>query len=344
MKLFSQLTIFIMSLLVLSSVTFAEKQESNAEIMVTPENFKTTATHWEFTKYIPLAGGLNKFYHFRTPYPIDNQPTVRGNRDTLYSMAVVDISEGASLTIPDTGDRYVSAMIIDEDHYVNKVYLGGGKHPLNRDLFDTDYVFVAVRTLVDSSDPKDVAEVNTLQDQYIINSKSAKTFNSPNYNKESFDKVLQLGLEVGRYIPDTHGMFGKKEDVDSLRHFSGTAFGWGGLPVENAFYLNVEPGLPVGKYKIEVPADVPVRQFWSVSLYNAEGFYVKNNLDSYTVNSITATKNKDGSTTIHLGGCNDKRVNCIPIMEGWNYIVRQYEPEESILDGSWKFPKVEATD
>lgn len=310
-------------------------------VMVTPENFKTAATHWEMAKYLPQAGGINQFFHFRTAYPIENQPTIRGNRDTIYSIGVIDISEGATLNLPDTGDRYVSAMIVNEDHYVNKVYLGGGEHPLTKDVLDTDYVIVVIRTLVDASDPADVAAVNELQDQYIIEANSSTPFVAPNYDRDSFDKVLQLGLDIGRYIPDTHGMFGKKEDVDSLRHFAGTAFGWGGLPVENAFYLNVEPGLPVGEYKIEVPAGVPVGQFWSVSLYNAEGFYEPNDWESYTVNSVTGDKNDDGSTTIHLGGCGDGRVNCVPIMEGWNYIVRQYEPGESILDGSWAFPVVE---
>ena len=35
-----------------------------------------------------------------------DQPVIRMNRDTLYSFAIVDISEGATLTVPDSGDRY----------------------------------------------------------------------------------------------------------------------------------------------------------------------------------------------------------------------------------------------
>ena len=311
------------------------------EIMVTPENFKTAATHWEFTKYLPKIGSVNKFGHARAPYPTDIRATVRPNRDTLYSIAIVDITEGATLSIPDMGDRYVSAMVINEDHYINKVYLGGGEFPLTKEIFDTDYVFVAMRTLVNSADPEDVAAVNALQDQYKITANSAKPFVVPNYNKESFKEVLELGLEVGRYIPDSRHMFGKKEEVDSLRHFAGTAFGWGGLPEKQASYLNVEPGLPVGEYKIEVPAEVPVGAFWSVTVYDAEGYFFVNDLDSYSINSITGDRNDDGTMTVNLGGCDDGRVNCVPIADGWNYIVRQYQPGESILDGSWTFPEVQ---
>jgi len=44
---------------------------------------------------------------------------------------------------------------------------------------------------------------------------------------------------------------------------------------------------------------------------------------------------------VHFGGCEDKRANCIPLTEGWNYAVRLYRPRPEILDGSWKFPSVE---
>lgn len=311
------------------------------EVMVTPENFKTAATHWEFTKYLPKTGGMNQFGHIKEPYPADVKATVRPNRDTLYSIAIIDITEGATLSIPEMGDRYVSAMVVNEDHYVNKVYLGGGEFPLTKELFDTDYVILVMRTLVDSADPDDVAAVNALQDQYKITANSAKPFNVPNYNRDSFKDVLELGLEVGRYIPDTNAMFGSKEDVDSLRHFAGTAFGWGGLPESQAFYLNVEPGLPVGEYKIEVPAEVPVGQFWSITIYDADGYFYENDLNSYSINSITGERNDDGTMTVNLGSCDDGRVNCIPVTEGWNYAVRQYQPSEAILDGSWKFPDVQ---
>jgi hypothetical protein len=35
------------------------------------------------------------------------------------------------------------------------------------------------------------------------------------------------------------------------------------------------------------------------------------------------------------------RPNCLPIMDGWNYIVRLYRPRSEILDGTWSFPTIE---
>ena len=62
------------------------------------------------------------------------------NRDTLYSFAIVDISEGAVVTLPDAGDRYVSVMVVNQDHYINEVFHEAGHHELTVERFDTPYV------------------------------------------------------------------------------------------------------------------------------------------------------------------------------------------------------------
>jgi hypothetical protein len=202
-------------------------------------------------------------------------------------------------------------------------------------------VIVAARTRVDAANPDDVAAANALQDQIAVEAGSSKPYIVPNYDEESFEAALQAALELARAAPDSSRTFGKKEEVDPVPHLLGTAFGWGGLPESEAFYLNVEPGSGVGEYKIEVPADVPVDAFWSVSLYNASGFFEPNDRNACSANSVSGTRNDDGSMTMHLCGCDDDRVNCLPIMEGWNYSVRLYRPRPGILDASWIFPSAE---
>ncbi len=308
------------------------------EIPVNIDNFTRAATDIELDKYVSLAGGVNRFFHFREPTPVEQQPTIRMNRDTLYSTVVVDISEGAVLTLPDAGTRYMTAMVVNQDHYINEVFSGGGTYQLDMQRFDTPYVVVFLRMLVDAADPEDVAEVNAIQDAMTIEAASSRPFIMPDYDEESFDGLLRAAIEIGRFAPDSFRVFGARDEVEPLRHFIGTAVGWGGLPEAEAFYLNVDPGLPVGEYRIDVPADVPVDAFWSLSLYNAEGFFEPNPLGAYNVNSVGATPSDDGGVTVHLGGCEDGRVNCLPIMEGWNYTVRLYRPGSDVLDGSWTFP------
>ncbi|MGA9411194.1 MAG: DUF1254 domain-containing protein, partial [Roseobacter sp.] len=211
------------------------------EIPVTIDNFTRAATDIELDKYVALAGGVNLFYHFREPTPVEDQPTIQMNRDTLYSTAVVDISEGATLTLPDVGDRYMSAMIVNQDHYINKVFHGGGTYTLDMDTFDTPYVIVYMRTLVDASDAEDVAAVNALQDQMKVDAASARPFIAPAWDEESYEGIIRVAIGFAPYLPDSARTFGTKDAVSPVRHLIGTAGGWGGLPENEAFYLPVEP-------------------------------------------------------------------------------------------------------
>jgi hypothetical protein len=86
---------------------------------------------------------------------------------------------------------------------------------------------------------------------------------------------------------------------------------------------------------------VPVEGFWSVSVYNAEGYFQKNPFDAYTLNNITAKKDADGSIMIQFGGCDGKIPNCLPTMPGWNYLVRLYRPHAEVLNGRWTFPEAQ---
>jgi hypothetical protein len=137
--------------------------------------------------------------------------------------------------------------------------------------------------------------------------------------------------------------FGRKGEVDPVKHLIATAAGWGGNPDKDASYLSITPAKNDGNtiFKMKVPANVPVNGFWSISLYNAKGYFEKNPDNAYSVNGITGKKDDDGGVTIQFGGCEGKIPNCLPIMEGWNYTVRMYRPRAEILNGKWKFPEAQ---
>ncbi len=284
------------------------------------------------------AGSSNIWNHYRVPTPIDAQTVIRMNRDTLYSAAIIDVSEGASVTIPDVGDRYVSVMFVNQDHYVNKVIHEPGTYELTAEDLGSDFVCAGARILVDPEDPADVAEVNRLQSELAVHSVVGRQFAPTSFDHESFTQTRDAVLVLARGLHGLEKCFGRREEVDPIHHLLGTALGWGGLPASEARYTNVEPNLPVGEYTLTV-GEVPVDGFWSISLYNADGFFEPNDVGAYTVNSVTGVRDADGSITVRFGG-NPSAANHLPLTQGWNYLVRVYRPRQEILDGSWTFPTI----
>jgi hypothetical protein len=310
-------------------------------VRVNVANFIRAETERMFSAILKDSGGVNEWMYLRGPSQLDHQVVIRQNRDTLYSASVVDISQGATLTIPEVGRRYVSVMVVNQDHYINKVLHKPGDHELTMAQYDTPYVMVAARVLVDAAQSDDIPAANAVQDQVLVRAQSAKPFEPTGYDDASLTTTRNALLELARGLGGFEGAFGSRDAVDPVRHLIGSAAGWGGLPEHEAFYLNVDPGLPVGEYQLRVGA-VPVDAFWSISLYNRSGYFEPNDRNANSLNSLTAVPDDDGAITVHFGGCGDDRPNCLPIMEGWNYIIRLYRPHPEVLDGSWRFPTLQA--
>ena len=310
-------------------------------IVVTEDNFVRAETNRMLVGLQAQAGGVNRWKHHREPASLDEQTVIRMNRDTLYSLAVVNISDGATLTVPDAQGRYLTVMVVNQDHYINQVFTEPGEHQLSVEDFDTPYVLLGARVLVDATDASDIAEVATIQDGFSLRTAADEPLVLPDYDDESFTAVRAAVLaEASQGDHDTRGMFGTKENTDPHAHLLGTASGWGGLPEREAYYESREPGLPVGRYTITAK-DVPVDAFWSITVYGGDGFLHKNDLDAYSVNSLSGTRNTDGSITVTLGG-NESDINPLPLEDGWNYAVRMYRPRPEILDGTWTFPDLDS--
>jgi hypothetical protein len=190
----------------------------------------------------------------------------------------------------------------------------------------------------DPNDPADLAASRELQDRVEVRQANAGTFEVPDWDEASLRTVRDALNVLAATKPDASGMFGDKAKLDPIDHLLGTAYGWGGNPREAAVYQNGAPALNDGKTPhVLTVREVPVDGFWSITVYNAKGFMEPNALNAYSVNDVTAKRNPDGSVTVHFGG-DPGTVNYLPITEGWNYVVRMYQPRQEIVDGSWKFP------
>jgi hypothetical protein len=305
--------------------------------IVNVDNFVRAETARMFEGILAQSEGINRWGHLRGPVPLDRQAVIRMNRDTLYSSAVVDIGEGAVLEIPDVGDRYLSVQVTNEDHFVNRVLREPGRHELTVEEYGTRFVQPSVRIFVDPDDSDDVAAVNALQDGLVIEAASGGPYEHPEYDTASLDHTRSLLLQLMEGVPDSRGAFGPADEVDPVRHLLGTAAGWGGLPEWEAFYtIESEPHL-AGHYRI-VFRDVPVNAFWSISVYNRDGFFEANPAGRYSFNGVTATADDDGAVTIDLDTDDHGYANHLPVMDGWNYAIRLYRPRPEVLDGSWVPP------
>ena len=306
-------------------------------VPVNVDNFVRAETARMFDGALAQAGGVNRWFHSRVPTPLDAQTVIRMNRDTLYSQALVDISEGATVTLPDAAGRYMTVMVVNEDHYINRTFHGPGIYDLTVDEFDTPFVGLVLRTLVDPGDPNDVAAVNGLQDAVSVEAASARPYEHADYDEESRKATFDALVALSKGLSNTDRMFGSKEAVDPVRHLIGTAVGWGGLPETEAYYVgSTEPRL-VGRFTFTLK-DVPVDGFWSVTIYNRDGFLQDNPYDSYSINNVTAVADEDGAVTLNLAPDGEGLSNHLYVMDGWNYFLRLYRPRQEILDGTWTPP------
>ena len=311
-------------------------------VPVTVDNFVRAESDLYFAGIIQ-KNAFGQFDHSREPIAIDDQTIIRMNRDTLYSAAIFDLAAGpVTITLPESGDRFLSMQLINQDHYTTAVIYDSGTYTLTQDEIGTRYVMAAIRILADVSDTADVAQVHALQDAITVEQENSGAFEVPQWDQASQKRVRDALLVLGSTLPDTRGMFGTVEQVDPVHHLIGSALGWGGNPDAEALYLNITPAQNDGTtvYRLAVD-EVPVDGFWSISVYNAEGYFEPNAANAYSINNVIADKSADGTITIQFGGCDATTANCLPITPGWNYMVRLYRPQPEILDGTWTFPRAE---
>jgi len=311
-----------------------------APMPVTVDNFVRAESDM-YIASLAQQGGLGKLIHRREPASVDHQTVIRLNRDTLYSSGVFDLDAGpVTISMPDPGKRYMALQVITEDHYVPNVFYGAGTHVLTREGVGTRYVVTGIRTLVDPADPADLQKVHALQDAIQVSQKDPGKLELPDWDPVSQKKVRDALLVLASTISDFSHAFGRRDEVEPVHRLIGAAAGWGGNPDKDATYLNVTPEKNDGKtvYRLNVK-DVPVDGFWSISVYNARGYFEPNAASAYALNNLTAKKSDDGSVQIQFGGCDGKVANCLPIVAGWNYTVRLYRPRAEILSGAWTFPQ-----
>jgi hypothetical protein len=341
-------THFARNILVITLASCAGSLQASAQAApkrdmahVSLEQFPTAETHLMMQSSIDNLDCFGDWGHLRGFTPMDKQFVVRMNRDTLYSGIVLDLTHPAKITKPDIGNRYQSLLVINEGNFAREVFYEPGEYELTADEMGSRYVAVIGRTLVDADDPIDLAKAHEAQDGLKVTQKDKGRFEVPNWDSTDLGNIREALKVLGNYLPSRDTSYGATmEDVDPIAHLIGTADAWGGWHPKNAVYQNYVPRKNDGKTPYQLTLnEVPAGEsgFWSISVYNESGFFEQNEFDKYIVNSRKAVIDEDGGVTVYFGG-NPNQPNFLPIMPGWNYILRIYLPQASYFDGSWNAP------
>lgn len=337
---------FALSILVFAYPALIEAQPATSPTEYFSESGRTVTEslypHAETARQMinaqAMAGGVNRFVHKPRLTPTDDQPVVRMNRDSYYSSVVVDVSKGATITLPDVPEgKYLSMQPITEDHRTQPMSYGGGTYQLA--THTGSHVYIIVR-LDSTFTPEEVA---THQSSMRIDAASSELFSAEPVTRESFYAVenrlkarrMELLKTVGP-VAMTMGMFTAPTDesraffVPEIHQFASAA-AWGGAQVRDNIY-ELTPNLPAeGCYQatFEDPGN---DAFWSFTVYDRLGFIFD---EVAHVNSNLATPNADGTFTVSLG-CDSKAPNRIPISnasEVFSVTIRHYRPSQRVIGG-----------
>ena len=313
-----------------------------SEIAVTEDNFIVAESSMYFEKNSKEnAVPVNELSHQRTMANVDTQDIIRMNQDAAYSIAVIDVSEGATITLPET-DLYMTALFIDLNHLNPAVIYAGESITLNPgDLTIGEHVYMLVRTGQRTFDAQGQAEMNQLQDSVVINANSANEFVGKKYNQQQLESVRN-GLipqvsELANHAPTT--WFGKTwDDVNKRAHLLAGAAGWAGLPTQHAIY---SPGFMTGQglegcstVTIDTPPlDYDKAGFFSVTTYDNLGWIAQ---DNFALNNHQMEQNKDGTWTFNFsqdGACeaiDANMKNVMTVQEDWIAQFRMYVPIDEL--------------
>ena len=292
-----------------------------APTIVTEDNFAQAYTNMRLGAVVEKAGGINTFFEMPVPSSVpEEQFVVRMNRDTLYSVSVIDMSnDDVYVTVPET-DQYVSLQVVDENHETQPMIYGSGRHKISA---KTDHAFVIVRALEDDA-----------RRNLKIETSSEKPFEVKEWDMASFkatDKAGNIDFSDGY---DQSKAFGNKESGQTdYMNYVGAAGGWGGAMVEDNIYQTSQYFDANACYETTFK-DPKAGSFWSATVYNADGlmFNDKANISS----EMAPVMNSDGTYTLRFG-C-EGQPNNIPTMEGnktgkFNVLMRHYNPSEPVSKG-----------
>ncbi len=318
-------TIIATSIALFAATTIAA--DTTAVENVNWDNYVVAETDWNFLQ-VAEEVGVNTWVH-DAPVSKENQTVIRSNRDVVYSLAVVDVSEGATFSVTDKdNDEFQIIHIIDENHLTHKVVRRGETVTITpEDLTGGTHVYLLSRTK-DNGDAEDVARRQQL---LSFEANSSKPYTAKGYEEQNvLDYRLKLinNVMTGKATVEGAKGFGIiRDDVTEHDYRYVSAFGWGGLMPDTAQYLEAITGqgkTECQEWRVEQPKlNDDLNGYWSVTTYGSDGWIAK---DNFYMAGEDMRDNGDGTVSVFFNCGGDLAQYSLDVEENWAAIVRFYEP------------------
>ena len=297
---------------------------------MSPEEF-IRAESLHFMSGMAEREGINNFYHFQSLARAEDKWVVSPNNDVIYSMGIVDVSEGFTLYMPDTGNRFLTAQIVSEEH-MSQQLVGGGTYSFDPGHFPGSHVAIGVRIGTDASNDDVKHILETLHPQLRIEATAAAPVST--YDEVAMMAVRDAMMLEYDKMSDTFGLM--TDDITKVadweRFTYATAGAWGLAADEYAMYAPYALQNAKSDTCYVATYDQPiVNQFWSITAYNSEKYLMAN--ESNIVNTGNATLNEDDTFTVHFGSkeacaeVQDIKNFILATEDNWAFLMRAYEPD-----------------
>lgn len=310
-----------------TETTTTEKSASENTLEVTKDNYVKAETDWN-CNIQQKAKPINEWLH-KAPVTMKNQTIIRSNADVIYSLALVDVSKGATFSIPKRENGAMQMMqLIDANHFTRKVVFAGESATLTPDdLSAGNYVYILARTRISD----DLEETKRAQESMVIDAKSAIPYEAKGYKSEDVEafrnKLIKEVTEGGLQISSFTGFGTKPADVNEKDYLHCAAMGWGGLPPAYAQYsaLIKGQGSDEANQTLTFPKpdlDYENGGFYSITTYNDKSWIAKEN---FYISMDRMKDNGDGTVTVDFNSGSDYSVD---VVKGWNASLRLYLPKD----------------
>ncbi|MCP4900238.1 MAG: DUF1214 domain-containing protein [bacterium] len=293
-------------------------------IPVTMENFDRAEAAVNFNKWVS-KGIMNSSVDLTDLYPAGPAPTVRANRDTLYTVGFYDNLKGIHIEQPDNG-IFQSALVLDENGFAKDyVWTPGGF-----DVKPTDgFVLVIFRIGLE----KGIAAAREAQKTLSVSDLGTRTYVTPRYNKADRDalwsKLNKQAIGSGIFLEYAFD----ENTIDPRTRSLSNAAGWGGMAFSvNNYQMSTNiKGTQCMQTTFEDPR---VDEFWSFTLYDAEGWLLP--IGDNVLNGRDAVANEDGTYTLSIN-CGDDAINNITTgdVAEWSVTWRSYGSSYKVKSGQW---------